>query len=72
MLPAVNSLVAGLFQHTAARRRLGDLGSLKHQSQQFQHTAARRRLAPENREDRNARMFQHTAARRRLVTSLSS
>ena len=33
-----------VFQHTAARRRLGRQGLTKRQTLRFQHTAARRRL----------------------------
>ena len=34
-----------MFQHTAARRRLGKLCTYAYTCLQFQHTAARRRLA---------------------------
>ena len=41
-----NCRLSGLFQHTAARRRLGWQGTAKNCPKvQFQHTAARRRLA---------------------------
>ena len=36
----------GLFQHTAARRRLPDASSSTQSKRWFQHTAARRRLRP--------------------------
>ena len=41
--PLVSEL-AGVFQHTAARRRLVKLGTSISPSALFQHTAARRRL----------------------------
>ena len=55
-----------LFQHTAARRRLGAAKSWRFWSKWFQHTAARRRLAPHPDRRPAHLLFQHTAARRRL------
>ena len=54
------------FQHTAARRRLGNCANQSRNTALFQHTAARRRLDPPPNKKSPARMFQHTAARRRL------
>ena len=56
-----------LFQHTAARRRLGWLEYQSKHFEQFQHTAARRRLGLNQTPYRLERLFQHTAARRRLA-----
>ena len=55
------------FQHTAARRRLGNPCALLPFKNLFQHTAARRRLADFLTNHVGLSMFQHTAARRRLV-----
>ena len=55
-----------MFQHTAARRRLGPMLKLPTTSTLFQHTAARRRLALAACISVQWDMFQHTAARRRL------
>ena len=57
---------AGWFQHTAARRRLGNSSIKINQIKKFQHTAARRRLEDLNDDDKDRLWFQHTAARRRL------
>ena len=54
------------FQHTAARRRLGEVGLQHGVVSLFQHTAARRRLDANNRVRHRLCGFQHTAARRRL------
>ena len=57
-----------MFQHTAARRRLGQPIYFQLTAYApFQHTAARRRLGKEQRVPRCAKLFQHTAARRRLA-----
>ena len=62
-----------LFQHTAARRRLGMPISLIPPAGLFQHTAARRRLDGFSEYSLNNERFQHTAARRRLgLTCLDS
>ena len=58
-----------LFQHTAARRRLGYFCSRVRYGLQFQHTAARRRLERLEREQLMVVWFQHTAARRRLASA---
>ncbi len=58
------------FQHTAARRRLGDFVVFWLRHGGFQHTAARRRLVYRRRVGRLRIMFQHTAARRRLGYNL--
>ena len=60
----------GMFQHTAARRRL-DIRAHDRACRAllFQHTAARRRLADHRRGIGRAGGFQHTAARRRLVAA---
>ena len=55
-----------MFQHTAARRRLGKPYDLMFDLYVFQHTAARRRLAMVMVESISCPLFQHTAARRRL------
>ncbi len=55
-----------MFQHTAARRRLGFWLREKNGLSMFQHTAARRRLARLDSDDDEKAEFQHTAARRRL------
>ena len=56
-----------LFQHTAARRRLGCDAIHSIKCVLFQHTAARRRLDTKVAAPRPLNlMFQHTAARRRL------
>ena len=55
------------FQHTAARRRLGELRWRNRSFVWFQHTAARRRLDCIWARDSLSLLFQHTAARRRLV-----
>ena len=39
-------VVVSWFQHTAARRRLVDIGTFTKPFYAFQHTAARRRLVP--------------------------
>ena len=54
------------FQHTAARRRLGQVEAVGQVQILFQHTAARRRLGSQGENSATERMFQHTAARRRL------
>ena len=54
------------FQHTAARRRLGNSTVWRREKLKFQHTAARRRLVGVNGTVKANRGFQHTAARRRL------
>ena len=56
-----------MFQHTAARRRLGPKINPFLFDFLFQHTAARRRLALPYPISTNRYWFQHTAARRRLV-----
>ena len=56
-----------VFQHTAARRRLGLRFSAICTTQAFQHTAARRRLVSSTSCTHTNNQFQHTAARRRLV-----
>ena len=58
---------AFMFQHTAARRRLGPMLKLPTTSTLFQHTAARRRLGPMLKLPTTSTLFQHTAARRRLA-----
>ena len=55
-----------LFQHTAARRRLGRAYRRLPVGLQFQHTAARRRLVNNPLGISAVTKFQHTAARRRL------
>ena len=55
-----------LFQHTAARRRLGYKQAAAAGGNVFQHTAARRRLVRSGRTVSRYAVFQHTAARRRL------
>ena len=55
-----------LFQHTAARRRLGINEKRGELLREFQHTAARRRLDTPHIFLRHTVWFQHTAARRRL------
>ena len=55
-----------LFQHTAARRRLGDVRHVAGGQEMFQHTAARRRLVFRIPDLKQQFPFQHTAARRRL------
>ena len=55
-----------LFQHTAARRRLGSAAVEQRGTQRFQHTAARRRLGSAEQVRLPHTRFQHTAARRRL------
>ena len=59
------------FQHTAARRRLGDELNKSQITGLFQHTAARRRLASTSQYAGLKSGFQHTAARRRLEINLS-
>ena len=54
------------FQHTAARRRLGNSVVWCRTLNMFQHTAARRRLGPKKPSAKPTIRFQHTAARRRL------
>ena len=61
----ISSLVS-MFQHTAARRRLGHFPSETHGMGLFQHTAARRRLGNWYTPELMLFLFQHTAARRRL------
>ena len=56
-----------VFQHTAARRRLGSFSDDTIQNIPFQHTAARRRLVLLMKVPNAMMKFQHTAARRRLV-----
>ena len=55
-----------MFQHTAARRRLGGSKRKNGWSSWFQHTAARRRLGDLPTAGGKRLLFQHTAARRRL------
>ena len=55
-----------MFQHTAARRRLGLRSFLNPMVKKFQHTAARRRLDGYFILRALDKLFQHTAARRRL------
>ena len=57
-----------LFQHTAARRRLGKPSRLSAHHTLFQHTAARRRLVRAFTPVAPLIRFQHTAARRRLAS----
>ena len=54
------------FQHTAARRRLGQIYITVSRERGFQHTAARRRLERLHLQTNRSPKFQHTAARRRL------
>ena len=56
-----------LFQHAAARRRLGRATANTAMSNTFQHAAARRRLALLKSKPVKFLRFQHAAARRRLV-----
>ena len=57
-----------MFQHTAARRRLGVVSApLQCLVTRFQHTAARRRLGARTTLSYIYFLFQHTAARRRLA-----
>ena len=58
-----------MFQHTAARRRLGIISKIFGFELLFQHTAARRRLGFFYLMGFSIRVFQHTAARRRLAQS---
>ena len=58
------------FQHTAARRRLGQRIFRPRPSGSFQHTAARRRLDLPQLFFVYGGTFQHTAARRRLDNQL--
>ena len=58
--------VSSLFQHTAARRRLGRRDTARLAKARFQHTAARRRLEACCTVFSSRKKFQHTAARRRL------
>ena len=60
------SICDGVFQHTAARRRLPQTVRRLSYQCMFQHTAARRRLHPIIKTNARMRKFQHTAARRRL------
>ena len=59
-----------VFQHTAARRRLGDAACRVVFQRVFQHTAARRRLGRVVQRLHPHTLFQHTAARRRLANML--
>ena len=59
-------ILSFLFQHTAARRRLGFRSIAGVAISRFQHTAARRRLGPKAPISDKLLKFQHTAARRRL------
>ena len=59
--------VSGVFQHTAARRRLAAALALHGEENMFQHTAARRRLGSLAELRPVGAVFQHTAARRRLA-----
>ena len=60
--------ISTAFQHTAARRRLGNRRMMTDEAfRKFQHTAARRRLGRVWPVHGFRYMFQHTAARRRLV-----
>ena len=63
---------ASLFQHAAARRRLGLGCFCKSNQTRFQHAAARRRLVMRPELVCTLAMFQHAAARRRLETSCPS
>ena len=56
-----------MFQHAAARRRLGMVTAIRFQLGTFQHAAARRRLVPTSRRFPPSLLFQHAAARRRLA-----
>ena len=56
-----------MFQHAAARRRLGLIISKCLFIKMFQHAAARRRLASGNILESLWEGFQHAAARRRLA-----
>ena len=56
-----------MFQHTAARRRLGANPTTDFSLNVFQHTAARRRLLVGRLVQVALMKFQHTAARRRLT-----
>ena len=58
---------ASLFQHAAARRRLGLGCFCKSNQTRFQHAAARRRLANTIGGLKWQKRFQHAAARRRLA-----
>ena len=60
-----------MFQHTAARRRLVEIGGCI-ANLRFQHTAARRRLACFPPPCQRFEEFQHTAARRRLDSGAQS
>ena len=59
------------FQHTAARRRLGQRRIWFQILTRFQHTAARRRLETPSVWKTFSGLFQHTAARRRLVSDVT-
>ena len=61
-----SDLAAVMFQHTAARRRLGEHKFTVELVYWFQHTAARRRLDLWASISASLLTFQHTAARRRL------
>ena len=63
---------AGLFQHTAARRRLDLEADGVGVVDLFQHTAARRRLDGVVGLGNDKPLFQHTAARRRLALHAGS
>ena len=64
--PTVRAACMSLFQHTAARRRLGLSDWVYGVFRKFQHTAARRRLEMVSGDKRYRVKFQHTVARRRL------
>ncbi len=55
-----------MFQHAAARRRLGPKALHSDKLLKFQHAAARRRLAVKFFDADDVALFQHAAARRRL------
>ena len=65
--PQLLNIITNLFQHTAARRRLGFVLVTEILDYKFQHTAARRRLACLYWFGMGISRFQHTAARRRLA-----
>ena len=66
MLVEMDIKISEMFQHTAARRRLGSSAGSGKVSRGFQHTAARRRLVFLFILRFLVFRFQHTAARRRL------
>ena len=64
---AATASTGSRFQHTAARRQLGQLQQADTAENWFQHTAARRRLGITSDKFDQPSPFQHTAARRRLA-----